>query len=119
MKRAARVCPVPGCPNLAPRGSRYCPPHEKERQRDVNARRSPGYKEPYGGEWKRIRAAHLDEYPYCAKCGAPATDVHHIRPLRQGGTHDESNLQSLCRACHSRHTARHDGGFGNRGVSGG
>ncbi|WP_420838364.1 HNH endonuclease [Allobaculum mucilyticum] len=28
--------------------------------------------------------------------------VHHIVPLSQGGTHDENNLMSLCKSCHSR-----------------
>lgn len=27
--------------------------------------------------------------------------------------YDESNLVTLCRSCHSRKTASHDGGFGN------
>jgi 5-methylcytosine-specific restriction protein A len=32
---------------------------------------------------------------------APTEEVHHILPLSQGGTHDPSNLMSLCKACHS------------------
>lgn len=115
-RRAPHVCSVPGCPNLVPPGrAHYCPAHERERQRGVNARRPADYKEPYGAEWQRVRAAYLAEHPACARCGAPATDVHHVVPLRAGGTHDEANLQSLCRPCHSAHTARHDGGFGNAG----
>lgn len=35
-----------------------------------------------------------------------ATMVHHIRPLREGGTNDEENLMALCNACHSRLHAR-------------
>lgn len=45
-----------------------------------------------------------------------ATQVDHIRPHK--GNHtlrlDPDNLRSLCASCHSRKTARHDGGFGNR-----
>ena len=31
-----------------------------------------------------------------------ATLVHHIKPLGDGGTHDESNLMSLCVSCHEK-----------------
>ncbi|EJU25208.1 HNH endonuclease domain protein [Selenomonas sp. CM52] len=31
-----------------------------------------------------------------------ATLVHHIKPLGSGGTHDESNLMSLCVSCHEK-----------------
>jgi hypothetical protein len=29
-------------------------------------------------------------------------EVHHIIPLSEGGTNDESNLMSLCRSCHEK-----------------
>jgi 5-methylcytosine-specific restriction endonuclease McrA len=41
--------------------------------------------------------------------GAPASaseEVDHIVPKKQGGTDDESNLQSLCKPHHSAKTAR-------------
>jgi 5-methylcytosine-specific restriction protein A len=31
-----------------------------------------------------------------------AEEVHHIKPLAQGGTHDDENLMALCKPCHSR-----------------
>jgi hypothetical protein len=34
----------------------------------------------------------------------PATEVDHIIALANGGTHDRSNLQSLCSACHINKT---------------
>jgi 5-methylcytosine-specific restriction protein A len=37
-----------------------------------------------------------------------ATEVHHIRPLSRGGTHDEDNLMALCKPCHSQITADMD-----------
>lgn len=111
-RRASKVCPVPGCPELAPRGSRYCPEHTRAHHRDYNARRPELHRSAYGAEWRRIRDAFIAEHPYCETCGAPAEQVHHITPLSAGGTHDESNLQSLCHRCHSRVTAR--GGFGRR-----
>lgn len=38
-----------------------------------------------------------------------ATEVDHIIGLAQGGTHADSNLQSLCHDCHSTKTARDNG----------
>jgi len=35
-----------------------------------------------------------------------ATEVDHIVPLAVGGDEDDSNLESLCAACHSRKTTR-------------
>jgi 5-methylcytosine-specific restriction protein A len=28
-------------------------------------------------------------------------EVHHIKPLAEGGTHNETTLMSLCKSCHS------------------
>jgi hypothetical protein len=35
----------------------------------------------------------------CLYCGAPATEVDHIRPRSLGGTNDESNLTGCCHFC--------------------
>lgn len=43
---------------------------------------------------------------------APAQEVHHILPLRDGGTHVDENLMSLCTNCHSAITAREGGRWG-------
>ncbi len=29
-------------------------------------------------------------------------EVHHIIPVSKGGTHDRSNLMSLCKSCHNK-----------------
>ena len=62
----------------------------------------------------------LRRNPYCVACNAQgvlaaATDVDRIMPHRGDRKlmWDEHNLQALCRACHSRKTAREDSGFGN------
>ena len=41
-------------------------------------------------------------------CTERATEVDHIVPLRQGGTSEADNLQTLCKRHHSRKTARYD-----------
>jgi uncharacterized C2H2 Zn-finger protein len=39
----------------------------------------------------------------CERCGAKATDIHHIDARGMGGSKDKDvieNLQALCRSCH-------------------
>jgi len=71
-------------------------------------------KRGYDSKWEKVRAAHLAMEPACRDCGAPATDVDHIQRKRGGGSDAHANLASRCHSCHSRKTARVDGGFGNR-----
>ncbi|MBS0205687.1 MAG: HNH endonuclease [Planctomycetes bacterium] len=65
--------------------------------------------------WSRRRDAQLNKQPLCEACLAQtpeqitgATDVDHIVPHRGnwGLFIDPANLQSLCKPCHSRKTAR-------------
>jgi len=57
--------------------------------------------------------------PLCCGCGAEATDVDHMMPHRgdPGLMYANENVQSLCHECHSRKTAREDGGFGRAPVT--
>lgn len=101
----AKPCRHPGCAALVERG-RYCPAHIPPRAPDSRpsaARR--GYNKP----WRHLRRAILAASPLCVACkAAPATEVDHILPLRRGGTNDLTNLQTLCKSCHSRKTAFYD-----------
>ncbi len=110
---SVRPCRRNGCPAYAESGSSYCASHRPKDRRPSAARRG------YNSKWRAIRARFLAAYPTCAAitatgriCGATATDVDHIVPLRQGGTNDWDNLQPLCHSHHSEKTDRHDGGFG-------
>lgn len=74
----------------------------------------------YGYRWQMLRNRFIAQHPYCEQCLKEgritlATDVDHIIPHRGNIEllYDEKNLQSLCKACHSRKTASEDGGFGN------
>lgn len=75
----------------------------------------------YDAGWQRFRKQYLAEHPLCVLCEAEgraeaATVIDHIRAVRgpnDSGFYDEANLRSLCKSCHSRKTASHDGGFGN------
>ena len=73
--------------------------------------------------WRKLRDLVLLQEPLCRMCSAMgrvtmATVVDHITPHKGDMARfwDWNNLQSLCVACHSRKTAREDGGFGNRMV---
>lgn len=80
--------------------------HAKERRRERKKSEMD-----YGKNWQKIRAEYLKVNPICQDCKqAIATEVHHKRALRHGGTHDWSNLKALCKGCHSRRTLK--GGVG-------
>ena len=108
--RPKRPCSHPGCPRLT--NSRFCDEHAKqEAQRYERYQRDPGMKKRYGRAWQRVRERFIAAHPLCERCKdrgktTPAQEVHHIVPLSQGGTHDETNLMSLCTSCHSEITAR-------------
>jgi len=77
-----------------------------QRERRVGSASSRGY----DAAWEELRRVVLREEPLCRLCLAagrhtPATEVDHVRRLRDGGTNERSNLRALCRSCHSRHTA--------------
>lgn len=66
--------------------------------------------------WRKARLNVLARDPVCVTegCGRIATDVDHIRPIRDGGALlDGANLQALCHQCHARKTVREGGGGSN------
>lgn len=73
------------------------------------ARRAHENREFYvSSTWRKARKHYLSAHPFCEEClrsgrHTPATVVDHIKPINQGGAPlDESNLQSLCSACHNK-----------------
>ena len=101
-----KPCAYPGCPNLS--DDRYCSEHRSLKNRQYNRyERRERTKNSYGAQWRKIRSEFFAEHPYCEVCRrkgllVEAGVVHHIVELAKGGTHDESNLVSLCRSCHSK-----------------
>ena len=57
-----------------------------------------------GPRWDYLRGQILERDRYrCRKCGKPGRlEVHHVRPIEQGGGNDRRNLTTLCRDCHIR-----------------
>ena len=61
----------------------------------------------YDAVWEKLRRLVKVRDPICVVCGRrPTRDIDHILPKTQGGTDDLTNLQGLCKSCHSRKTAR-------------
>ena len=112
-RKPKRPCSFPGCPKLT--DGRFCEEHAKqEAARYEKYDRDPAMRKRYGRTWKRIRDRYIAAHPLCEECKKNekitlAQEVHHIIPLSKGGTHEESNLMSLCTSCHSTITARKGG----------
>ena len=85
------------------------------RKREFDNRRR-GHTAIYGNRWRKLRDAFLCRFPLCAQCDKPAEVVDHCQPHNGdlGMFYAWNNLQSLCKRCHDRKTAREDGGFGNQ-----
>ena len=66
-----------------------------------------------GWDWTKTRNAYLKAHPYCEVCGLKATTVDHIKARAFGGTHEDSNLRSLC-PTHAKAKDRQDSIDGKR-----
>ena len=114
---APRPCNHVGCGTLVHNGSGWCPVHQADRLSGTFADPSRGsrHERGYGSAWDKRRARILArDNGLCITCLAqgrvePARHVDHIVPKCDGGTDDESNLQSLCTSCHRQKTAREGG----------
>ena len=114
--KAEKPCKYPGCINTTP--GRYCKLHAAQAQREYSAQRRD-YNKQYDRRWQKIRDLYISKHPLCERCEAagrlvPAEEVHHITPLSDGGDHRDSNLQALCKSCHSSITLTAN--KGNRAV---
>ena len=77
-------------------------------------KRTAGRKWYSSKRWSILRAKVLRETPLCVQngkrggCGVFATEVDHITPHRGNPKlfWGRSNLQAMCRSCHSQKTAR-------------
>lgn len=114
-RKPKRGCAYGWCNKLAVDGEKYCAEHLKEMNRKYEKyERDPFTKARYRGAWILTRKHYVEAHPYCEMCLeqgrlTPTEHVHHKIPLSEGGTHDERNLQALCKSCHGRvHALRGD-----------
>src|SRR5574343_1111061 len=109
-------CSYTGCTHPAvPHGGGKCAIHHKAYERLRGSSSVKGYI----ADWLRVRMAKLYQSPFCEVCGDAAAEVHHIKPLADGGSHAFDNLQSLCKRCNSRITAKEHRSGGANAARGG
>lgn len=122
-------CAYPGCPRVSK--GRYCDDHEeagrrldggrrRRRKRRGRRRRGLTYSERGGAEWVRTSKAYREVHPHCERClrrgqVVDAAAVHHRVAVRDGGTDDWDNLESLCSTCHAVETSRECAGWREEG----
>ena len=109
-QKPLRPCRKPGCPELTRDG--WCHAHKPK---DSRGRESAEWHKLYLLPiWRDdLRPTQLLLEPFCRECAkrklrTPATEVDHVKPHRGVWALfvDRSNLQSLCRSCHSAKTMR-------------
>jgi 5-methylcytosine-specific restriction protein A len=101
-------CGFPGCPNTT--GARFCRQHTESKQRVVTTSRPSAAERGYDRKWRRLRKWYASRHPLCERCSSNGItrameDVHHLIPFRGVDDPlrlDPTNLQSLCKQCHSR-----------------
>lgn len=103
-----RPCAYPSCGRLVESGEQYCTEHKRLIDKQYNKyKRDPNLSKHYGRAWKLIRDRYISLHPLCEECQkegriTPAKEVHHILPIKKGGTHSRNNLMSVCQSCHNK-----------------
>ena len=116
-RKPLKPCKHPKCPNLTE--GYYCDEHKDEMGYKQEQSK---YKKLYNSSrWQDLRRYRLNTQPLCVECLKkdrifPATVVDHIKPHKGNEKlfYDFNNLQSLCKSCHDRKTAKEDGRWKRR-----
>ncbi len=105
-----RACHKRGCAGTTTDRSGYCEKHRNEGWQQHQQGKSR-HERGYGSQWdiKRARILKRDNH-LCQNClrngrAEAAKTVDHIKAKAHGGTDDDSNLESICYACHKSKTA--------------
>jgi 5-methylcytosine-specific restriction protein A len=99
-----RLCLESKCP-LPTHYRGRCQRHQKERNRETRSQNAKVYNTK---RWKLLRRHKLQLNPICERCDMTlANEVHHVIAIQAGGDPwNLSNLEALCRVCHSKETRR-------------
>lgn len=116
---APRPCSQPGCGTLVRDGTSRCPAHKKPAPWSfADPARGSRHERGYGTDWVKRRERILQrDCGLCQECKRQgrlkavgdkpySAYVDHIIPKFEGGTDDDSNLETLCRTCHTEKTNR-------------
>jgi 5-methylcytosine-specific restriction protein A len=109
-KATLQPCSNPGCRELVQAGR--CLAHQSQRYREQDSRRESSARRGYDAIWRKLRLIKLNASPLCEEhlkrnVVVEAAEVDHIIPIRNGGARlDLTNLQSLCKPCHSQKTIK-------------
>lgn len=100
-KAAPKPCSQPGCGVLVRDGTSRCAKH----QREAWTKKPTETKRVTGRKLQAMRERLFKGNPLCAECERQgrvtlATQRDHIKPLAEGGTDDDDNVQGLCKPCH-------------------
>ena len=85
---------------------------KKPRKPFENARKTDNSKFYNSTKWRKLRKLFVAQNPVCVHCEqkgftTAVAEVDHIVPIRLGGDpYDFNNLQSLCKSCHARKSAK-------------
>lgn len=119
---ARRPCCRSGCPNLVDKG--YCAQHAQSSPRAVLEQKRPSAaKRGYGRRWQAMRENYFRMHPLCADIygdhgqrAVAATELDHVVPHKGDMEKfwDPTNLQGLCKECHSKKTATEESSFAMR-----
>jgi 5-methylcytosine-specific restriction protein A len=104
---AMRPCARAGCGNVVVKG--HCDGCKPRSPAVVKERwRGSSWQRGYDAAWLRFRAWFLGRHPACNDCGRLATEVHHVKKVRDSPELRlvESNCMALCHEDHSKRTAR-------------
>jgi len=118
--RAMKPCNKPGCRNLT--HDRYCAEHKRQEAKRYDQQRGTAAQRGYDSRWNVYSRSYRKRNPLCVEClkkgdTVPSKHTDHIIPVSGPDDPlfwDPNNHQALCHSCHSRKTAKEDGGFGNR-----
>lgn len=90
-----------------------CESCSKTAGKRYDQQRGSAHARGYDRTWQQFRAYYLAANPLCVDCegrGATtaATEVHHVEKVADAPDRrlDEMNVLGLCKACHSRRTAK-------------